>query len=189
MKCPCWCGNHLCPLILKKWVLLGLSRYQHPHFPQWQSVWIAALPTPSMTICLDCRVTNTLNDNLFGLPRYQHPQWQSVWIAVLPAPSLPSMTICFLCDSDYTLCASLALCVLQSTGNSMGHRADIEMEAIECIWVVLTISKTKPSYLGCLCRNPASSHEWPEKFINMMDKATENNVHISLLGDFNINTF
>ena len=66
--------------------LFGLPCYQHPHFPQWQSVWIAALPTPSMTICLDCRVTNTLNDNLFGLPRYQHPhfpQWQSVFFATV----------------------------------------------------------------------------------------------------------
>ena len=38
-------------------------------------------------------------------------------------------------------------------------------------------------------RNPASSQEWSDEFINMMDKVTENNENILLLGDFNINLF
>ena len=38
-------------------------------------------------------------------------------------------------------------------------------------------------------RNPASSQEWPDDFINMTGKATENNANILRLGDFNIDLF
>ena len=38
-------------------------------------------------------------------------------------------------------------------------------------------------------RNPVSSQEWSDEFINMMDKVTENNENILFLGDFNIDLF
>ena len=39
-----------------------------------------------------------------------------------------------------------------------------------------------------VCRNP-ECQEWPDEFINMMDKAKENYANILLLGDFNTDLF
>ena len=50
-------------------------------------------------------------------------------------------------------------------------------------------SKAKALLAGYVYRNPASSQERSDEFINMMDKVTENNESILLLGDFNINPF
>ena len=89
-------------------------------------------------------------------------------------------------DSGYPC---LALYVHKSIENSVRRRLDLETEAIECIWVEIKDSKTKPLLVGYVYRNPASSQGWPDDFISMMDKITEYNANILLLGDFNIDLF
>ena len=66
---------------------------------------------------------------------------------------------------------------------------DLEIEAIECIWVAINDSKTKPLLVGYVYRNPASSQGWSDALISMMDKVTESNANMLLLGDFNIDLF
>ena len=83
----------------------------------------------------------------------------------------------------------LALYVHKSIENSVRCSLDLETEAIECIWVEIKDSKRKPLLVGYVYRNPASSQGWPDDFISMMDKVTECNANILLLGDFNIDLF
>ena len=90
-------------------------------------------------------------------------------------------------DSNYPLHTGLALYVHKSIENRLRRRSDLKIKTIECIWVKLTDSKTKPLLVGYVHRNPASSREWCDEFINMMDKVTENNEKKLLLGDFHIN--
>ena len=92
-------------------------------------------------------------------------------------------------DSGYPLHTGLALYVHKSIENSVRRRLDLETEAIECIWVEIKDSKTKPLLVGYVYRNPASSQGWPDDFISLMDKVTECNANILLLGDFNIDLF
>ena len=92
-------------------------------------------------------------------------------------------------DSGYPLHTGLALYVHKSIENSFRRRLDLEIEAIECIWVEINDSKTKPLLVGYVHRNPASSQGWPDDFISMMDKVTECNANNLLLGDFNIDLF
>ena len=82
--------------------------------------------------------------------------------------------------SGYPLHTGLALCVYTSIENSVRRRLDLETEAIECIWVEIKDSKTKPLLVGYVCRNPASSQGWPDDFISVMDKVTECNANILL---------
>ena len=92
-------------------------------------------------------------------------------------------------DSGYPLHTGLALYVHKSIENSVRRRLDLEIEAIECIWVEVNDSKTKPLLVGYVYKNPAASQGWPDDFINMMDTVTECNANNLLLGDFNIDLF
>ena len=92
-------------------------------------------------------------------------------------------------DSGYPLHTGLALYVHKSIENSVRRRLDLETEAIECIWIEIKDSKTKPLLVGYVYRNPAASQGWPDDFITMMDKVTDCNANILLLGDFNIDLF
>ena len=92
-------------------------------------------------------------------------------------------------DNDYPLHPGLALYVHKSIENSVRRRSDHEKEAIECIWVKITDSKTKLLLVRYVQRNPASSQVWRDVFINMMDKIMESNANISLTGDFNTDPF
>ena len=92
-------------------------------------------------------------------------------------------------DNSNPLHTSLALYVHKSIENNVRHRLDLEIEAIDCIWVEINESKTKPLLVGYVYRNPASSQEWPDDFISMMDKVTERKANGLLLGDFNIDLF
>ena len=78
-------------------------------------------------------------------------------------------------DSGYPLHTGLALYVHKSIENSFRRRLDLEIEAIECIWVEINDSKTKPLLAGYVYRNFTSSQGWPEDFISVMDKVTECN--------------
>ena len=51
-------------------------------------------------------------------------------------------------DSGYPLHTALALYVHKSMENSVRRRLDLETEAIECIWVEIKDSKTKPLLVG-----------------------------------------
>ena len=92
-------------------------------------------------------------------------------------------------DSNYPIHTDLTLYVHKSIEDRVMHRLDLEIETIECIWIEITDSKTTPLLVGYAYRNPLSSLEWHDEYINMMDKATENNINILLLSDFNINIF
>ena len=73
-------------------------------------------------------------------------------------------------DSGYPLHTGLALYVNESKEISVSHRTALEIEAIECIWVEINDSKTKPLLVGYVYRNPASSQGWPDDFICILDK-------------------
>ena len=92
-------------------------------------------------------------------------------------------------DSNYPLHTGLALYVHKSLENRVRRRSDLEINTIECTWVEITDSKTKPLLVGYVYRNPASPQEWSHEFINTMDKVMENNKNILLLGGFNISLF
>ena len=92
-------------------------------------------------------------------------------------------------DSNYPSHTGLALYVHKSRENRLRRRSDLEIKTIECFWVEITDSKAKPLLVGYVYRNPASSQEVSDELINMMDRVTENNENILLLGDFNINLF
>ena len=51
-------------------------------------------------------------------------------------------------DSGYPLHTGLALYVHKSIENSVRRRLDLETEAIECIWVEIKDSQTKPLLVG-----------------------------------------
>ena len=63
-------------------------------------------------------------------------------------------------DSDYPLHKGLALHVNKSVENSVKRRLDLEIEAIECIWIEITDSETKPLFVGYVYKNPASPQGW-----------------------------
>ena len=65
--------------------------------------------------------------------------------------------------------------VHKSIENRVRRRSDLEIKTIECIWVEITDSKAKPLLVRYVYRNPASSQEWSDQFINMMDKVAESN--------------
>ena len=63
----------------------------------------------------------------------------------------------------------------KSIENSVRRRSDPCIKTAKCILVKITDSKTKPLLFGYVYRSPASFQEWPDKFINMMDKAIRKN--------------
>ena len=68
------------------------------------------------------------------------------------------------------------------------RREDLESDKIESIWLELFQKKSASAYICSLYRNPASTSEWIDDFMSMMDKIPDN-ADIILLGDFNINLF
>ena len=89
-------------------------------------------------------------------------------------------------DIDWPLHTGLALCVYKPIENSVRRWLEPKIEATERSWIEITYSKTKPLLVGYVYRNPASPQGLHDDFINMMDKVTESNANILLLGDFNI---
>ena len=66
------------------------------------------------------------------------------------------------------------------------RRVDLETDKVECIWIELKHKKTTPLLICMLYRNPASTFEWYDNFLCMIDRIDIPNNDILLLGDFNI---
>jgi hypothetical protein len=65
------------------------------------------------------------------------------------------------------------------------RRFDLESKKIESMWIEIT-HKSRSSLIGFIYRNPASDADWTDDFITMLDKVTEKDPNVLILGDFNI---
>ena len=72
---------------------------------------------------------------------------------------------------------------------SFTHRADMETNDIESIWVEFKNNKQKTVFTCYRYRPPSSSTDWINKFENNIERAISDNREIILLGDFNFNLF
>ena len=74
----------------------------------------------------------------------------------------------------------LVVYIHSSVSKIVSRRPDLESEAVESVW--LEIQTRKSSIL----ENPASTFDWYDQFVTMMDRVQDCNVNVVLLGDFNI---
>ena len=101
---------------------------------------------------------------------------------------------CLLNISNYSLLrrdkshighTGLVVYIHESIKNVTNRRPDLESENVESIWVEVKHSKSPSLLVGYVYRNPASTLEWLDDFVKMMDKVSECNTNILILGDFN----
>ena len=64
--------------------------------------------------------------------------------------------------------------------------AYLENFSIECIWLEISIKKTKPVLVGFIYRNPSELVDWIDRFERMMDAVANEMKETIILGDFNI---
>lgn len=83
----------------------------------------------------------------------------------------------------------LALYIHNSLFQYTKRRTDLESPMVECIWVEIKYSMSPPLLLGYAYRNPASTYNWFDDFVHMMDIVNSSNRNILLLGDFNFDLF
>ena len=63
-------------------------------------------------------------------------------------------------------------------------RPHLESAAVESVW--LEIQTRKSSILdGYIYRNPASTFDWYDQFVTMMDRVQDSKLNVVLLGNFN----
>lgn len=80
----------------------------------------------------------------------------------------------------------IGIYVHKSIANFTKRRPDLESERVECMWVEIKHSASPTILVGFVYRNPAATYPWFDDFVQMMDKVSETNCNIMLLGDFNI---
>ena len=80
----------------------------------------------------------------------------------------------------------MGLFVHHSIVHTTKRRADLESERVECMWVEIKHSPSSATLVGYVYRNPAVTYAWFDDFVKMMDKVSEGNSNIVLLGDFSI---
>ena len=74
-----------------------------------------------------------------------------------------------------------------SISKNVKHRQDLNHKEIECIWLEIKQSKTIPTLICFIYRNPALNQDlWQEDFEDMISKIPLDKYEIELLGDFNI---
>jgi hypothetical protein len=83
----------------------------------------------------------------------------------------------------------LALYVHNNVFQFVKRRPDLESSVIECMWVEIKYSMLPPLLIGYVYRNPASTYNWFDDFVFMMDTVNSKNRNILLLGDFNFDLF
>ena len=66
------------------------------------------------------------------------------------------------------------------------RRSDLEIDAIESLWVEVRTDRSSPLLVGFIYRNPAALYTWYDDFVTLVDKARKGRPNILLLGDFNI---
>lgn len=68
------------------------------------------------------------------------------------------------------------------------RKDDVCVGQVEIIWVQIPLPYHLPMLVGCVCRPPnLSNMSYLEDLCCSIDKATEGNLEVLLLGDFNIN--
>ena len=88
-------------------------------------------------------------------------------------------------DATRSQHTGLVVYIHSSISKIVRRRPDLESEAVESVW--LEIQTRKSSILvGYIYRNPASTFDWYDQFVTMMDKVQGCNLNVVLLGDFNI---
>ena len=124
---------------------------------------------------------NTLDHfHLFGITETRLNSCISDEILAIPNFSLIRK------DSSAPRQTGIAVYIHHSIKHLVRRRADLESENVECIWLEIKHKKTPPLLVCILYRNPASTFEWYDQFVHMIDRADINNKDILLLGDFNI---
>ena len=67
------------------------------------------------------------------------------------------------------------------------RRFDLETNSIECIWLEITVGKSKPFLVGNMYRPPNSKVEFVDRFESFIDNVSSEGKEIILMGDFNKN--
>lgn len=80
----------------------------------------------------------------------------------------------------------MGIFVHNSIKQHVKRRKDLEPDQIECMWVEFK-SISQPCLVGFIYRNPDSPHAWYNDFVNMLDKVSNEDKSILLMGDMNIN--
>ncbi|MGL5507016.1 MAG: endonuclease/exonuclease/phosphatase family protein [Paraclostridium sp.] len=68
-------------------------------------------------------------------------------------------------------------------------RNDLMNKNIEAIWVQISVPHCKPILVGCCYRPPSANVQYLDSICESMDRATDENKDMFLLGDFNIDWF
>ena len=74
----------------------------------------------------------------------------------------------------------------ESIANITKRRKDLESELVECIWLEVKPSNRRPFLVASIYRNPASTFDWYDYFVEMADRVGFTCNDILCLGDFNI---
>ena len=72
-------------------------------------------------------------------------------------------------------------------GINAKRRIDLETKNIACIWLEITVGKSKPFLIGNMYRPPDSKVEFIDRFENFIDNVSGEGKEIILLGDLNKN--
>ena len=72
-------------------------------------------------------------------------------------------------------------------GINAKHRVDLETNTIACIWLEITVGKSKPFLNGNMYRPSDSKIELSDRVENFIDYVSNEGKEIILLGDFNKN--
>ena len=79
----------------------------------------------------------------------------------------------------YSLILNRFNCLHSSINKIVRHCPDLESEAAESVW--LEIQTCKSSILvGYIYRNPASTFDWHDQFVTMMDKVQDCKLNVVL---------
>ena len=73
-------------------------------------------------------------------------------------------------------------------GINAKRRLDLETNNISCIWLEITVGKSKPFLIGSMYRLPNAKVELIDRFEKFIDIVSREGKEMILLGDFNKNT-
>ena len=120
---------------------------------------------PSMHILglSETRLNNNISDDMLFIPNYHIIRRDAVYHGE----------------------TGLAVYIHNSVFQHINRRLDLESITVECIWLEIKYSSSPPFLVGFLYRNPASTYDWLDNFVHMMDSVNNRNRNILLLGDFN----
>ena len=77
--------------------------------------------------------------------------------------------------------------VFVRNGINAKRRVDLETNNFACIWLEITVGKSKPFLIGNMYRPPDSKIEFSDRLENLIGNVSNEGKEIFLLGDFNKN--